>query len=130
MDVLRGRVLKRLRGEDGFHRLGLYFPHLPGLGNECISMHAKVCVIDDDFVRVGSANCSNRSMGFDTECDLAIETSGDGEIDRTIADFRNRLLGEHLDVGPAQVTESIAREGSLIASIERLRGKRAHIACL
>ena len=47
MDVLRGRVLKRLRGEDRFHRLGLYFPHLPGSGNECISMHAKVCVIDE-----------------------------------------------------------------------------------
>jgi phospholipase D1/2 len=123
MDVLRGRVLKRLRADDRFHRLALYFPHLPGSGNECISMHAKVCVIDDDFVRVGSANCSNRSMGFDTECDLAIETSGDGEIQRTIADFRNRLLGEHLDVSPDQIAEAIAREGSLIASIERLRGK-------
>ncbi len=122
MDVLRGRVLKQLRGEDRFHRLGLYFPHLPGLGNECISMHAKVCVIDDDFVRVGSANCSNRSMGFDTECDLSIETSGDVEIQRSIANFRNRLLGEHLDVNPAEIAKSIAREGSLIASIERLRG--------
>jgi len=123
MDVLRGRVLKRLRVADRFHRLALYFPHLPGLSHECISVHAKVCVIDDNLVRVGSANCSNRSMGFDTECDLAIEATGDSEIQRTIADFRNRLLGEHLDVESGQIAEAIAREGSLIAAIERLRGK-------
>lgn len=123
MDVLRGRVLKRLRADDRYHRLALYYPHLPGLGNECISVHAKVCVIDDHFVRVGSANCSNRSMGFDTECDLAIETTGDSEIQRTIADFRNRLLGEHLDVSPSQITEAITGDGSLITAIEGLRGK-------
>ena len=123
MDVLRGRVLKTLRADDRFHRLALYFPHLPGLDNECMTLHAKVCVIDDDFVRVGSANCSNRSMGFDTECDLAIESSGDAEIQRTIAGFRNRLLGEHLDVTSEQVADAFAREGSLIASIETLRGK-------
>ncbi|HXC67891.1 MAG TPA: VTT domain-containing protein, partial [Nitrospiraceae bacterium] len=123
MDVLRGRVLKTLRADDRFHRLALYFPHLLGLDNECMTLHAKVCVIDDDFVRVGSANCSNRSMGFDTECDLAIESSGDAEIQRTIAGFRNRLLGEHLDVTSEQVADAFAREGSLIASIETLRGK-------
>jgi phospholipase D1/2 len=123
MDVLRGRVLKTLRADDRFHRLALYIPHLPGLDNECMTLHAKVCVIDDDFVRVGSANCSNRSMGFDTECDLAIESSGDAEIKQTIAGFRNRLLGEHLDVTSEQVADAFAREGSLIASIETLRGK-------
>ena len=122
MDVLRGRVLKQLRVDDRFHRLGLYFPHLPGLDGECLTLHAKICVIDDDFVRVGSANCSNRSMGFDTECDLAIESSGDAEIQRAIAGFRNRLLGEHLDVTSDQVADAIARKGSLITSIETLRG--------
>ena len=122
MDVLRGRVLKRLRADDRFQRLALYFPHLPGLSNECISLHAKVCVIDDDFVRVGSANCSNRSMGFDTECDLAIDSSGDVGRQQIIARFRNQLLSEHLDVTSDQIAEAIVREGSLITSIEKLRG--------
>ena len=36
-------------------------------------MHSKVMIIDDRFLRVGSANLNNRSMGTDTECDLAIE---------------------------------------------------------
>jgi phosphatidylserine/phosphatidylglycerophosphate/cardiolipin synthase-like enzyme len=82
MDVLRGRVLERLRGADRFHRLNLNYPKVPDLRGQCISMHSKVCVVDDDFVRVGSANLSNRSMGFDTECDLAIQASGLGRCER------------------------------------------------
>ena len=66
MDVLRGRVLKHLRAADRFGRLGLYYPHLPDLNSQCISMHSKVCVIDLEYVRIGSANLSNRSMGFDS----------------------------------------------------------------
>ena len=38
-----------------------------------IYVHAKVLTIDDRLLRVGSSNLNNRSMGFDTECDLAIE---------------------------------------------------------
>ena len=37
-------------------------------------VHSKVMIADDDFVRIGSANWSHRSMGFDTECDLAVES--------------------------------------------------------
>ena len=28
-------------------------------------------IIDDEYLRIGSANFSNRSMGLDTECDVA-----------------------------------------------------------
>jgi phospholipase D1/2 len=30
-------------------------------------------IIDDRLLRVGSSNFNNRSMDFDTECDLAVE---------------------------------------------------------
>ena len=122
MDVLRGRVLDRLRAADHFHRLNLNYPKVPDLRGQCVSMHSKVCVVDDDFVRVGSANLSNRSMGFDTECDLAIESSADAHRRRAIAAFRNRLLGEHLGVGPEAVTSELEKDGSLIGAVERLRG--------
>ena len=36
-------------------------------------MHSKIAVVDDQWLRVGSANFSNRSMGLDTECDVAFE---------------------------------------------------------
>lgn len=121
MDVLRGRVLARLRSVDRFHRLRLYYPHIPELGEQCISMHSKVCIIDDEFVRVGSANLSNRSMGFDTECDLAIQAGGQLSVRRQIALFRHRLMAEHLGVEVGQIEREMEKDGSLIGTIERLR---------
>jgi phosphatidylserine/phosphatidylglycerophosphate/cardiolipin synthase-like enzyme/uncharacterized membrane protein YdjX (TVP38/TMEM64 family) len=129
MDVLRGRVLERLRAADRFRRLNLNYPRIPDLRGQCISMHSKVCIIDDDFVRVGSANLSNRSMGFDTECDLAIESAGDQAIRRAIAAFRHALLGEHLNVSPDEVARELGKDGSLIGAVERLRGAGRSLAC-
>jgi uncharacterized membrane protein YdjX (TVP38/TMEM64 family) len=129
MDVLRGRVLQRLRTADRFHRLGLYYPRIPDLRGRCISMHSKVCIVDDDLARVGSANLSNRSMGFDTECDLAIEAEDDQAVRLGIATFRNSLLGEHLDVNPELVRREMAKDGSLIATVERLRGAGRSLEC-
>lgn len=121
MDVLRGRVLERLRAADKFHRLNLNYPKIPELRGQGISMHSKVCIIDNDVVRVGSANLSNRSMGFDTECDLAIEAKGDPAIRQAIASFRHTLLGEHLGVSPEAVARELEKDGSLIGTVERLR---------
>ena len=122
MDVLRGRVLERLRAADRFHRLNLNYPRIPDHRGQCISMHSKVCIVDDDVVRVGSANLSNRSMGFDTECDLAIEAAGDRAVRRAIAAFRHTLLAEHLGVTPDAVQRELEKDGSLIGAVERLRG--------
>ena len=122
MDVLRGRVLERLRAADRFHRLNLNYPKIPDLHGQCISMHSKVCIIDDEIVRVGSANLSNRSRGFDTECDLAIEAAGNPAIRRAIAAFRHTLLAEHLGVSPEAVGRELQKDRSLIGAVERLRG--------
>ena len=40
-------------------------------------VHSKVMIVDDRFLRVGSANLNNRSMGADTECDLAFEATSE-----------------------------------------------------
>lgn len=123
MDVLRGRVLKHLRAVDSRRRLALYYPRVPDAEGRCISVHSKVCVIDDTYVRVGSANLSNRSLRFDSECDLAVEASGDPRVEARIAAFRNRLLGEHLDVAPEEVAQALRRRSRLIDAVEALRGK-------
>ena len=34
---------------------------------------SKVAVFDDRLLRIGSTNLNNRSLGYDTECDVAIE---------------------------------------------------------
>ena len=61
-------------------------------------------------------------MGFDTECDLAIQASGNPAIRGSIAAFRHALLAEHLGVSPDAVAGELEKDGSLIATVERLRG--------
>ncbi|HEY7320844.1 MAG TPA: VTT domain-containing protein [Candidatus Binatia bacterium] len=120
MAVLRWRLLKRLRAADRFGRLHVYFPVLE---NESVQVriHSKVCFIDDRLLRVGSANLNNRSMGLDTECDLAVETERPA-IRHSIATLRNRLLAEHLGVSPERVALEHATTRSLARAIENLRG--------
>lgn len=121
MTVLRARLLARLRAADRHGRLRAYHPAHAGLGDQCIDLHSKVMIVDDRIARVGSANLANRSMGLDTECDLAIEAA-EPRVARAIAALRERLLGEHLGVAPERVAEALARTGSLVGAIEALRG--------
>jgi hypothetical protein len=63
-------------------------------------------------------------MGLDSECDLMIDAATDpsGAAGRRIAAIRNDLMGEHLGVAPAEVERSFAATGSLIRTVEALRG--------
>jgi phospholipase D1/2 len=122
MDVLRSRLVKQLREADRDERLRLYYPQLLSSSDMSLMVHAKVMVIDDCLLRVASSNLSNRSMGLDCECDLAIETEPGGDAAKAISRVRERLLAEHLDVEPAVIGEAMQREQSLIKSIESLRG--------
>ena len=126
MDVLRARLLTQLRSVDRYDRLRLYYPALPGLNdNQCMIVHAKILVIDDSVLRVGSSNLSNRSMRLDSECDLVVVANADRDRRRSIVNFRNLLLAEHLGVTQETVAEAIARENSLITAIESLsQGER------
>ena len=122
MGLLRGRVLRRLRQADRHRRLAVYYPRLDGEGCPTLNVHAKVMIVDDVLVRVASSNLSNRSMGLDTECDLAIEAAGDARVAALAARLLQRLLAEHLGATPARVGQALARHGSLVATIEALRG--------
>ncbi|GAB6039884.1 VTT domain-containing protein [Endothiovibrio diazotrophicus] len=119
MDVLRHRLVSRLAEADAHGRLRIYYPRLAASPEVALMVHAKVMVVDDRLLRVGSSNLSNRSMGLDTECDLVIEAAG-RETREAIAAFRNRLLAEHLGVDPAQVAGAFVECPSLFAVIDRL----------
>jgi uncharacterized membrane protein YdjX (TVP38/TMEM64 family) len=120
MGTLRSRLLKRLKERDLHERLRLYYPVVPELGEEHIIVHAKLMVVDDRLVRVGSANISNRSMWLDSECDLAIEALGEERTEKAIANFRNQLLAEHLGVSADVVAESLSTRKSLIEAVNEL----------
>jgi phospholipase D1/2 len=121
MGVLRARVLERLRAADRFRRLGIYHPVVPGGGAAAVNVHSKILIADHALVRVGSANLSNRSLGLDTECDLALEAAGDARVAAAIAALRDGLLAEHLGVEPATVAGAVAATG-LRGAVEALRG--------
>lgn len=116
MDVLRSRVSRKLCDADKYDRLRICYPHHEALGDIYISLHSKMMIVDDVFLRVGSANLSNRSMGLDSECDLAIEAENAEQSD-AIKAFRQRLLSEHLDVSANELEEMLAEHDSLISLI-------------
>ncbi|MBA2484865.1 MAG: hypothetical protein H0V35_01980, partial [Nitrospira sp.] len=123
MDTLRARVLSDLELADHYGRLRVYAPTVPGTaGAEKVGVHSKLLIVDDDFVCLGSANVSNRSMGFDTECNLGLESGGQPHMRTVIAALRNGLIGEHLGVDASVVAGQICGVDSLAGAIDALRG--------
>ncbi|MCR8695012.1 phospholipase D-like domain-containing protein [Rhodococcus sp. AB351] len=121
MDGARRALLHMLWEADVHGRFAAYYPVTAG--GEPIYVHAKVVVMDETLLRIGSSNLNNRSMGFDTECDLAIESAEPGDaVGRAAVELRNILVAEHLDVDPEVIAEATKDGGSLISTIERLRG--------
>ena len=115
----RSRLIRRLSQSDPHGRLRVYYPVVPTAEGDCdVFIHAKVMIVDNDFLRVGSANLNNRSMGLDTECDLVVEADRE-PTRRAIARIRDRLIAEHLAASPEMVASATA-DGTLIQGIERL----------
>lgn len=124
MGVLRARLYRQLKACDPRQRFRPYCPTFAADSNQCLNVHSKVMIIDDELLTVGSANLSNRSMHLDTECNLALEAAAQGEqadaVRAAIAGLRNRLLAEHLDVAIDAVAAA-TRDAGLSGAIEALR---------
>ncbi|ONG44682.1 phospholipase [Pseudoroseomonas deserti] len=123
MDTARARLHEALRRLDTTgQRFRLYHPVTAS--GEAIYCHAKIMIVDDRVLRIGSSNLNNRSMRLDTECDVAIDAGDPRQpaLAARIRDIRDDLLAEHLGLTAAAVAEAIAAEGSLIGAIEALRG--------
>ncbi len=87
-----------------------------------IHVHAKVLVVDDTFLRIGSSNLNNRSMGFDTECDVGIEAADDAQRS-AIVSIRNRLIAEHWgsdEESVAQALDFSTPVGEALASLRHV----------
>ncbi|MGE3539760.1 MAG: VTT domain-containing protein [Candidatus Tectimicrobiota bacterium] len=119
--VRHSQFMQGLQQHDRFHRLRFVYPVSSGEKPCPVFIHSKICIIDDQLARVGSANLTNRSLGLDTECDLALVSAGQARLEAAIAHLRHRLLGEHLGVEPARVREAMAARGSLLAAVDALQ---------
>jgi phospholipase D1/2 len=123
MDSARQRLLRLLWDADTHGRLGVYWP--VAAGGVPVYVHSKVMVIDDRLLRIGSSNLNNRSLGFDSECDVALEAvpgvSGHEAIAGEITYARDDLLAEHLGVSVEDLRAEITSRGSLLAAVDSLR---------
>ncbi|MFO8058404.1 MAG: VTT domain-containing protein [bacterium] len=122
MGLMRSRLIWLLKQNDHHGRLRVLYPTAEGKDPPQIFVHAKVAIVDDVLARVGSANLSNRSMGLDTECDVAVEADGQDRVIEGMRGFLSRLLGEHLGVEADKVDEARKKEGSLVKVIDKLSG--------
>ena len=105
-----GRYRKRIRQ-------GRFTIWSPLTGATPIYVHAKIMVVDDEVLRIGSANLNNRSMGLDSECDVFIDATrkGNEHARDGIAALRHSLLAEHCGLD--------AERGARIARKARVDGR-------
>lgn len=122
MGAARAQLMKALAKADRLGRFRIYTP--VNEAGEDIYVHAKIMIVDDQVLRVGSANMNNRSMGLDSECDVAIDAlaCGDAGAADTIEAIRCDLMAEHLGVDVQEVRRTFAETGSLITTVEKLHG--------
>jgi len=120
MDTARARLREALRRHDREGRFRIYHPQTAG--GRPIYVHAKVLVVDDRVLRVGSSNLNNRSMRLDVECDVVMDGTTEA-IRAAILSVRDSLLAEHLGRDEAEIAARIAQSGSMIGTIEAMRGE-------
>lgn len=123
MGSARAELMHSLGQEDGGQsRFRVYTP--VNKEGDDIYVHAKIMIVDDRVLRVGSSNMNNRSMALDSECDLAVDADypGNATAGSAIEWIRAALMAEHLGTDAAQVRRVHSETGSLIRTIERLSG--------
>lgn len=121
MDSARNRIFEALSAADKFDRFRIYHPVTRE--RQPIYVHAKIMIVDDQVLRIGSSNMNNRSLRLDTECDIALDCSleENSAFTGVISKIRADLLAEHLDVTIDRVLKMQREKNSLIGAIEALR---------
>jgi phosphatidylserine/phosphatidylglycerophosphate/cardiolipin synthase-like enzyme/uncharacterized membrane protein YdjX (TVP38/TMEM64 family) len=119
--AIRDSLFQRLAAADVHDRLRAVYPVASRRRDVTTFVHAKVLIVDDALLVVGSANTNRRSMGMDTECDVAVAATGGPAAD-AIAGTRHRLAAEHLGLDAEQVADAVGRAGSLRQLIDARQG--------
>ena len=122
----RGRVARILRNARVADRVLMVAPRIVHDGQSCDPhVHSKVMIVDDRYIRVGSANMCHRSMGTDTECDLTAAAGEDEAARQSVAQLRDTLIAEHAGASLEEVQTAMAHHDSFIAAVKSLP-KRSH----
>ncbi|MEO1968256.1 MAG: phospholipase D-like domain-containing protein [Sphingomonadaceae bacterium] len=117
MDHARASLTACIEAIDSDDRFSLW---VPMTGRKSIYVHAKLMIVDDEVLHIGSANFNNRSMGLDSECDVFIDSARErnAHCGPAIQRLRYSLLAEHLDLEEEEVPALLEKYGSMRALIE------------
>lgn len=120
MDAARVRLLHAIALVDHSQAFRVFAPLTAG-GTQ-IYVHAKLMIVDDEIVRIGSANLNNRSMGLDSEVDVFLDASRPGNegIVPAITRLRHELLAEHCGIDTDEVAGLLDQYGSMAAMADAL----------
>lgn len=127
MDPARALLVRAIKAVDKRRRFHLYMPYS---GETPIYVHAKLMIVDDEILRVGSANFNNRSLGLDSECDAFIDCArpANAHCGDIIRALRHSLLAEHCGIAEDEIGPLLDQAGSMAALIERHgRSGRRHL---
>jgi phosphatidylserine/phosphatidylglycerophosphate/cardiolipin synthase-like enzyme len=136
MGVAQVRMLQALRqvAQETGHKLGVYCSAAGTKDGEEVFtyIHSKVMMVDDRFLTLGSANTTNRSMGLDSELNLAWEAVDDSEepegpeLRRTLRRLRVSLLAEHAGLTRLSELRALVRTGTLVSFLDSVAEGRQH----
>ncbi|MFK4765367.1 VTT domain-containing protein [Desulfobaculum sp. SPO524] len=124
MEPLQSDVFDALYEQDTHGRLAVYCPYADKNFQTSVKVHAKLLLIDDAFVTVGSANLNDRSMGLDSECNLALRQA-DGDA-ASLRDLRRHLIAHHLGVSDEEYANEEERSGMLEA-VKALQSRKGRL---
>lgn len=128
MDAQRRGFLAALRQADAHGRFHAFYPLTRG--GTPISVHSKLMIVDDRFLRIGSSNLANRSLGYDVECDAAVELDPGDPQEAAVFEARMRVLAHFLGCAPGEAARAVRGRGGMGAAIAALDPEGRRLAPL
>lgn len=130
MDHARSTLVQMLGEADTKNRFHLM---VANAGEQNIYIHAKLMIVDDSILRIGSANFNNRSMGLDSECDIFIDCSREANANRGLEErikaIRYSLIAEHCGTDEGVMRELLDGSDSMAEAIERVGAEGKQKLC-
>jgi phosphatidylserine/phosphatidylglycerophosphate/cardiolipin synthase-like enzyme len=107
-DDTRGQLGQLLEADDGAGRMLACCLHQRGERGRPVYVHAKIGIVDDRWLTVGSANLNEHSLFNDTELNLVVQ---DAELARAarLRLWREHLEREDVDGDPAELVDTVWR---------------------
>ncbi len=128
MGASRERIMARIAEAGVDDRVRFVEPVVKaGDDEQAVMVHAKLMIVDDCVLLMGSANLNNRSLGFDTECNLVLDCAA--PVHRQAArELRARLLAEHTGAAPEQVDALLENDGDCLDALQALGDGRRRLS--